>query len=77
MQNVTEDQRGLLKCWALAAIPAGSASKGICPRHPVDLTTPVLLRDSQGTALPCSSTLGTPQAPRAPHPSEEEGRGKC
>lgn len=76
MQNTTEDQRGLLKCWALAAIPAGSASKGICPLHPVALITPVLLQDSQGTAVPCSSTPGTPQAPRAPHPLEEEGRRK-
>lgn len=64
MQNATEDQRGLFKCWALAAAPAGFASKGICPLHPADLITPVLLQDSQGTALPCSSTLGTPQAPK-------------
>lgn len=41
MQNATEDQRGLLECWALAAIPASCASKGICPEHPVDLITPV------------------------------------
>lgn len=41
MQNATEDQRGLLKCWALAAIPASCASKGICPVHPVDLITAV------------------------------------
>lgn len=34
--------------------------------HPADLITPVLLQDSQGTALHSSSTHGTPQAPRAP-----------
>lgn len=48
--------------------------------HPADLITPVLLQDSQGTALPCSSTLGTPQAHRAPHQSgEKEGeeRARC
>lgn len=76
MQNATEDQRGLLKCWALAAIPAGSASKGICPLHPAVLITLVLLQDSQGTALPRTSTPGTPQAPRAPHRPGEHGRRK-
>lgn len=76
MQNATEDQRGLLKCWALAAIPAGSASKGICPLHPAVLMTLILLQDSQGTALPRTSTPGTPQAPRARHRPGEHGRRK-
>lgn len=73
MQNATGDQRGLLKRWALAAIPAGSAGEG--PSHPEDPITPVLLWDSQGSALPCSCTPGTPRAPRAPHHSAEHGEG--
>lgn len=83
MQSATEDRRGLRKHWALAAVPAVPASKGDCSGKPPRTSLHFIQRISQplsccnpdrGTALPCTSSLRTLQAPRSPHHSGGHGR---